>query len=78
MFLSLKNKTKTERTGPELPLSVPLPDAPYLGKIFKASFSNCNPGQSIWYKVEKSSKVGQDFKSLLSNFACFLTAIVKV
>ena len=38
----------------------------------------CNPGQNIWCKVEKSSKVGQDFKSLLSNFACFLTAIVKV
>ena len=37
-----------------------------------------NPGQNIWYKVEKSSKVGQDFKSLLSNFAWFLTAIVKV
>ena len=37
-----------------------------------------NPGQNIWYKVEKSSKNGQDFKSLLSNLACFLTAIVKV
>ena len=37
-----------------------------------------NPGQNIWHKVEKSSKVGQDFKSLLSNFACFLRAIVKV
>ena len=37
-----------------------------------------NPGQSIWYEVEKSSKVEQDFKSLFSNFACFLTAIVKV
>ena len=37
-----------------------------------------NPGQNIWHKVEKSSKAGQDFRSLLSNFACFLTAIVKV
>ena len=37
-----------------------------------------NPGQSIWCKVEKSSKAGQDCKSLLSNFACFLTAVVKV
>ena len=37
-----------------------------------------DPGQNIWHKVEKSSKVGQDFKSLLSNFACFLTAIIKV
>ena len=33
---------------------------------------------NIWHKVKKSSKVGQDFKILLSNFACFLTAIVKV
>ena len=40
--------------------------------------TNYNPGQNICYKVEKSSKVGEDFKSLLSNFACFLTAIVKV
>ena len=39
---------------------------------------NYNPGQNIWYKVQKSSKAGQDFKSLLSNFACLLTAIVKV
>ena len=30
-----------------------------------------NPGQNIWYKVEKSSKVGQDFKSLLSNLRVF-------
>ena len=37
-----------------------------------------NPGQNIWYKVKKSSKIGQDFKNLLFNFACFLTAIVKV
>ena len=37
-----------------------------------------NPGQNIWQKVKKSSKIGQDFKNLLSNFACFLTAIVKV
>ena len=37
-----------------------------------------NAGQNIWHKVKKSSKIGQDFKNLLSNFACFLTAIVKV
>ena len=37
-----------------------------------------NPGQNIWHKVEKSSETGQDFKNLLSNFAGFLTAIVKV
>ena len=40
MFLSLKNKIETERTDPELPLTVPLPDAPHLEKSFKASFSN--------------------------------------
>ena len=37
-----------------------------------------NPRQNIWHKVEKCSKVGQDFKSLLSNFTCFLRAIVKL
>ena len=37
-----------------------------------------NPGQNIWHKVKKSSKIEQDFKNLLSNFAWFLTAIAKV
>ena len=37
-----------------------------------------NPGQNILRKVKKSSKIGQDFKNLLSKFACFLTAIAKV
>ena len=37
-----------------------------------------NPGQNTWHKVKKFSKIGQDFKNLLSNFGCFLTAIVKV
>ena len=36
-----------------------------------------NPGQNIWHKVKKSSKIGQDLKNLLSNFACFLAPIVK-
>ena len=40
MFLSMKNKIEIERTDPELLLIVPLPDAPHLGKSFKASFSN--------------------------------------
>ena len=40
MFPSLTNKTETERTDPELLLTVPLPDAPHLEKSFKASFSN--------------------------------------
>ena len=30
-----------------------------------------NPGQNIWYKKEKSSKTGQEKKSLISTFACF-------
>ena len=37
-----------------------------------------NPGQNIWNKIEKSSKTGQDKKSLISTFACFLTATAKV
>ena len=37
-----------------------------------------NPGKNIWHKVKKSNKIGQDFKNLLSNFACFMTAIVKI
>ena len=37
-----------------------------------------NPGQNIWNKIEKSSKTGQEKKSLISNFACFLTATAQV
>ena len=37
-----------------------------------------NPGQNIWNKIEKSSKTGQGKKSLISTFACFLTATAKV
>ena len=38
-----------------------------------------NPRQNIWNKIEKSSKIGQDKKCLMSTFAClFLTAIAKV
>ena len=37
-----------------------------------------NPGQNIWHKVKRYNKIGQDFKNRLSNFACFLTAIVNV
>ena len=48
---------------------------PSYGQTFVCSD---NPGQNSWHKVKKSSKIGQDFKNLLSNFACFLTAIVKV
>ena len=37
-----------------------------------------NPGQSISNKIEKSSKTGQDKKSLISTFACFLTVNAQV
>ena len=37
-----------------------------------------NPGQNIWKKMEKSSKTGQETKSLVSTVGCFLTAIAKV
>ena len=61
-------------------------------KVAGAFFFNCNkvrffaifihhirnPLQNIWDKVKKSSKLEQDFKDLLPNFACFFTAIVKV
>ena len=33
-----------------------------------------NLGQNIWKKTAKSSKIGHDKKSLISNFAVFLTA----
>ena len=34
--------------------------------------------QNMWNKLEKSSKTGQDKKSLISIFAYFLTATAKV
>ena len=34
--------------------------------------------RNIWNKIEKSSKTGQDKKSLISTSACILTATVKV
>ena len=37
-----------------------------------------NPGPDIWNRLEKSNKTGQEKKSLISTFACFLTVIVKV
>ena len=42
-----------------------------------SSVLNYNPMQKIWNKLEKSSKSGQDKKSLISTFACFLTATAK-
>ena len=37
-----------------------------------------NPGQNIWHKVKRYNKIGQGFKNIISNFACFLAAIVGV
>ena len=37
-----------------------------------------NLGQNIWNKMEKSSKSGQEKKSLVSVLTCFLTAIAKI
>ena len=39
---------------------------------------NYNPGQYIWHRVKRYNKIGQDFKTIISNFASFLTAIVNV
>ena len=30
-----------------------------------------NPGKNIWHKVKIYNKIGQDFKNIISNFACF-------
>ena len=30
-----------------------------------------NPGKNIWHKVKRYSKIGQDFKNIISNFAFF-------
>ena len=48
---------------------------PSYGQIFVCSD---NPGQNIWQKVKKYSKIGQDLKNVIYNFACFLTAVVNV
>ena len=37
-----------------------------------------NHGQNIWHEIDKPNKTGQKKKSLISTFACFLTAIAKV
>ena len=39
---------------------------------------NYNPGQNIWNKIEKFSKIGQGKESFISTFAYFLTAIAEV
>ena len=37
-----------------------------------------NPGQNIWNKLKKSIKIGQDYTNLISTFALFLNATVKL
>ena len=51
---------------------------PLFGKWLMEKYQIYNPGKNICLKVKKSSESEQDFKNLSSNFACFLTAIVKV
>ena len=36
-----------------------------------------NPGKKIWNKTDKSSKIEQDKKSLISTFACFWLSLPK-
>ena len=45
---------------------------------FRMKKQNYNPGQNIWQKLKRYNKIGQDFKNIISNFACFSTAIVNV
>ena len=60
----------------------PLPSNIFFLWFFKASLNfqvaSFNPGQNIWHKVKRYYKTGQDFKNIISNFACFLTAIANV
>ena len=46
-----------------------------LTSLFK-SLLNYKLRQNIWNKIEKSSRIGQYEKSLLSTFRCFLTEIL--
>ena len=41
-------------------------------------FSNLQSWAKYLKKIEKSSKTGKEKKSLISTFACFLTAIAKL
>ena len=40
--------------------------------------SSDNTSQNIWHKLKKYSQIGQDFKNVISNFTCILTAITVV
>ena len=41
------------------------------------SYNKLQSQQNIWNKVKKSSKIGQDYKILISDFAYFLRATAK-
>ena len=41
-------------------------------------YLNYNSSQNISHKLKKYRKIGQDFKNVISNFVCFLAAIVSV
>ena len=57
---------------------------PIVSRIWKIStsllksLSTYKLRQNIWNKIEKSSKIGQHKKSLISTFQCFLTVIGKI
>ena len=48
-----------------------------LTSLFK-SLLNYKLRQNMWNKIEKSSKIGQYNKSLISTFQCFLIVIAKI
>ena len=50
----------------------------YCIKTMTAEFNIYNPGQNILQKVKKYSKIRQDLKNVIFNFACFLTTVVNV
>ena len=50
-----------------------------LGQVSVKKFvCSDNPGQSIWHKLKKYCKIGQDYKSLISKFEFFLSAFLKI
>ena len=50
-----------------------------LGQVSVKKFlCSDNPGQNIWHKLKKYSKIGKDHKSLISKFAFFLITFLKI
>ena len=50
----------------------------HIYSIYRDIQARYNHGQNIWHEIDKTNKTGQKKKSLISTFACFLTAIAKV